>query len=284
MNIGKIVEEKYQGKCSQYRLIRGDAQKGVLATGFVKKNTKQGSLYNLKRDQYDILLILSGEGIYRDEKMGDVPIGPGDCVQRLPGLNHSTIIGTNDWREVYLCMGREIFAALSSAKVFNDQKPVLHTGLDFELIQLFIEIHNQMESCDRDELPLIIPKAIGLVTRATYLDRLHEIESDEVNTLKLSTAYIKENVHQRLSVEDVAAYVNMGYEKYRKLFLNHYGISPGNYILNQRIREAQNLLANHDLSIKEIALLLGYTDAYTFSKQFKKNTGHTPSRFRALYH
>ena len=284
MNIDRIVEQNFEGKCNQYRVLRGDSKNGVLACGFVHKNRKSGSTRNLSRDQYDLLLVLSGEGTYIDDIHGEIPLRPGDCVQRLPDRKHSTIIGSDDWRELYMCLGSEIFHSLATVYVGNEDKPVLRTGLDFELIQLYTEIHRQLDCLSREDLPLVVPKYIELITRATYLDRLNEYTSEEVNVLRMSVSYIKEHIHQRLSVEDVANHINMGYEKYRKLFLRHYGVSPGNYILAQRIREAQKLLGDHELSIKEIALSLGYSDAYTFSKQFKKSTGHTPSRFRSLYH
>ncbi len=46
---------------------------------------------------------------------------------------------------------------------------------------------------------------------------------------------------------------------------------------------AQKMLADNDLSIKEIALELGYSDAYTFSKQFKKLMGLSPTEFKKIY-
>jgi len=54
-------------------------------------------------------------------------------------------------------------------------------------------------------------------------------------------------------------------------------------MIRHRIKRAQNILSSGEHSIKEIAIQLGYVDTFTFSKQFKKVTGRTPSEFKELY-
>lgn len=53
-----------------------------------------------------------------------------------------------------------------------------------------------------------------------------------------------------------------------------------NYITEQRIKKAKNLLSNSGLSIKEIATLTGYENSSYFGKVFKKETGLSPKQFR----
>ncbi len=284
MDIQRIIEAKFEHKRNQHRMLTDQRSVGIFSCGFVKKNREKGSVHNCEKVHYDLLLILSGEGKYVDDEVGEIRLQAGDCVQRLPGRRHSTITLTDDWSELYLCIGANIFSSLAEVYGVNREKPVLSTGLDFDLIQLFLEIHDGLSNKTYNELAMLLPKAIELITRATYLDRQQSCMDDEAETLKLSVMYMREQLHQKLTIEEVATNVNMGYETYRKLFQKHYGISPGGFLLNEKMREAQRMLADKEATIKEVAVKLGYGDAYSFSKQFKKHSGYSPSHFRELYH
>ena len=56
------------------------------------------------------------------------------------------------------------------------------------------------------------------------------------------------------------------------------GLSPTSYMVKCRMRYASSLLSGSNLSIQEVACQLGYSDAFVFSKQFKKVYGYSPSK------
>src|SRR5690606_35373071 len=66
-----------------------------------------------------------------------------------------------------------------------------------------------------------------------------------------------------------------------RIFKQHTGLSPQEYILQARIERAKTLLTESALSISQIADTLGYTDVYHFSRQFKQKAGVTPSAYRS---
>nr|WP_306798758.1 helix-turn-helix transcriptional regulator [Oceanobacillus saliphilus] len=47
-----------------------------------------------------------------------------------------------------------------------------------------------------------------------------------------------------------------------------------------RINKSKHLLRTEDLSIEEIAWIVGYEDSSYFARVFKKDTGYTPSQYR----
>lgn len=284
MNIAEIVHKKFQNNESHHRVLSNNNSLGVLLSGYVRKNSINGSHINYTPQEYHGLLVLSGKGIYKDTEGREISIESGDFIQRFPNKTHSTIVTTDDWSELYLSIGHNVFNSLAEIYVFSPDKPVLTPGHDFELIQQMLDFHERLDKANRIELPLLMNEAISIISKATYLDRINRTTTDEMNILAMSIKYIEENITNRISVEDVALYVNMGYEKFRKLFTKQYRISPGNYILNRRINAAQKLLSAGNLSVKEISVELGYPDSYTFSKQFKKLTGHTPSEFKRFYY
>ena len=66
---------------------------------------------------------------------------------------------------------------------------------------------------------------------------------------------------------------------FRKRFKEEYGTSPQKYITHLKIRYAKELIYIGYYSLKEIALMSGYTDYKYFSTKFKKHTGLSPSDY-----
>ena len=70
-----------------------------------------------------------------------------------------------------------------------------------------------------------------------------------------------------------------------KFYLSHafkqeYGVSPINYMISRRINESKYLLAETDLSLSQIAQLLGFSSLSYFSQVFRKTQGVSPMEYR----
>jgi AraC family transcriptional regulator len=57
------------------------------------------------------------------------------------------------------------------------------------------------------------------------------------------------------------------------------GIAPYQYVLQQRVERAKQLLRRGELAIADIALKVGFADQTHFTKHFRKITGVTPAKF-----
>ncbi len=264
-------------------MLNDNQKTGILACGYLQKSTRSGSIHNLTRMTYDGVWVISGTGTYEDAQHGVIDVGPGDFIQRSPGVTHSTVVTSDDYAELYIVVGSDIYHLLDSMDVLSKEPPVLSPGLDFKLLESFRLFLENLSSAEHIDLPLLVPSAIDIIIQAHYLHRQRCLSSAESNALESARRYMSANLHMRLSVEDVAAYANMGYEKFRKLFTKSYGISPSRFMQQARINQAQQMLSNKEAAVKDIALRLGYTDSYTFSKQFKQFTGLAPQRFREMF-
>lgn len=93
--------------------------------------------------------------------------------------------------------------------------------------------------------------------------------------------YIRYHIHDpRLSVESIADHIELSAKYSRQLFLDHYGMSLSNYILNMRIEKVKELLQQTDMSVAEIAQQAGFQTKSHFFTAFKKATGMTPAQYR----
>jgi len=102
--------------------------------------------------------------------------------------------------------------------------------------------------------------------------------------LEAARERIRIKATQSAPLEETLDGLGLSYSRLRNLFRSTYGISPGDYRIQVRIEQACALLETTRHSIQQIADLLGYTDAFTFSKQFKKRIGVAPHHFRKRKH
>lgn len=105
----------------------------------------------------------------------------------------------------------------------------------------------------------------------------HKLKSS--SRLAFIIDYIKNNLHQKLSIEQLAKLAFVSKSNFFKLFKYELGTSPNEYILLQRIKKAKELLKeNH--SIKEVAFATGFSDTNHLIKTFKTFEGMTPKNYQ----
>lgn len=91
--------------------------------------------------------------------------------------------------------------------------------------------------------------------------------------------YIKKNLHQKLSIDSIAKMAYVSKSNFFKMFKDELGTSPNEFILQERINRAKELLASQN-SIKETAYQTGFSDANYFTRVFKQLVGVTPKSYQ----
>lgn len=95
--------------------------------------------------------------------------------------------------------------------------------------------------------------------------------------------YINEYLDRDIRLADLAQLLGMSQFHFSYLFKRSLGTPPYQYLLQQRIERAKQLLKQTDKSIIDIAFLCGFNSHSHLSKQFRQLTGMTPKAFRATY-
>ncbi|KPH10930.1 helix-turn-helix domain-containing protein [Chryseobacterium sp. ERMR1:04] len=91
--------------------------------------------------------------------------------------------------------------------------------------------------------------------------------------------YIKNNLHQKLSIDSIAKLAYVSKSNFFKMFKDELGTSPNEFILQERINRAKELLVSQN-SIKETAYQTGFSDTNYFTRVFKQLVGITPKSFQ----
>ena len=93
--------------------------------------------------------------------------------------------------------------------------------------------------------------------------------------------YIDAHLDQEIKLAHLAELLGMSQFHFSHLFKQSMGISPYQYLLQQRVERAKQLLKRTNQPIVEIALDCGFNSHSHLSKQFRQLTGVTPKAFRA---
>lgn len=82
------------------------------------------------------------------------------------------------------------------------------------------------------------------------------------------------------SVEDYAKTCNLSESRFSHIFKEEFGISPKHYMIKIKIQKAKDLIKDTDLSICQVAEMVGIDNQNYFSRLFKKHTGLSPNQYR----
>ncbi len=84
-----------------------------------------------------------------------------------------------------------------------------------------------------------------------------------------------------ISLESFTRLVDVSPRTLHRSFKKTLGMSPINYVIDLRLRKAEEMLCGPGARVKEVAAKVGISDASYFSRIFRKRTGPEPSAYRA---
>ncbi len=174
--------------------------------------------------------------------------------------------------------------------ISNIQLKVLELVMRAETIG-YIESNDTYHFMSRDDyLPRVLEMGHDTDSlREWFLTRLsvavrrvsESRNTRETNTIERAKTYIDENYSKDISLDDVSRVVDISPYYFSRVFKDETGQNFIDYLTERRIDKAKDLLLSDDrLSMKEISVMVGYSDPNYFSRIFKKNVGTTPTEFK----
>lgn len=104
----------------------------------------------------------------------------------------------------------------------------------------------------------------------------------DASRLKRVLDLVESRLDSELSLEDLAAQACLSPFHFTRLFRRATGLTPHRYVMERRIRVAQEHLGQGRLSLVEIALETGFGSQPNFNRVFRKATGMSPGQYRKL--
>ncbi|WP_196426407.1 AraC family transcriptional regulator [Paenibacillus campinasensis] len=174
-------------------------------------------------------------------------------------------------------LARLLFANLVSTlfKLLN--------GLNLKYDELFKQDLNPLE---------VINKADTVHDMYTFVLSLFHKVCRQVSAKRMSSSsaivdkakvYLEQNADDAmLSLASVAEHFQITPQYLSGLFKKSSGINMSDYLAQVRIKKAKELMSDPDITISQIARLVGYNNDVGFIRVFKKHEGMTPGQYRTL--
>lgn len=97
--------------------------------------------------------------------------------------------------------------------------------------------------------------------------------------IKVACRYMEENLGKAISRDAVAEQIFLSSSYFSHLFKQVMGVGYNEYLTELRVKKAKELLMQN-VSVSDIAGIVGFQNARYFSSIFQKRTGYTPSEYR----
>jgi AraC family transcriptional regulator len=92
--------------------------------------------------------------------------------------------------------------------------------------------------------------------------------------------FVEEHLAEEISLADLAELVDLSLYHFARAFTQSFGLPPHRYHMAQRIERARSLLEKPALSVTQIGIQIGFREASSFTKAFRRFTGLTPTEYR----
>lgn len=236
---------------------------------------------------YDVII---GENSYHINP-GEILIIPSGEIHQLQAPDSGTrfifmfdlsaISGLNGFSNIQSIMAQPLF-------ITNTSHPYIHD----DLYRLLMQISNEYFGMDAFKELTIFSLLINFfvhignnhINNSQFFPNVRVYKQKEyIQKFNDVMDYIDTHYMDELTLEDVASTIGFSKYHFTRLFKQYTNTTFYDYLSFKRIKVAESLLMQPDLSITEIALQSGFSSISTFNRCFKQQKNCTPSEYRSLY-
>lgn len=143
--------------------------------------------------------------------------------------------------------------------------------------------HHPKEEEDYDfQIYLLLMETWRIVCRHVHGTANEQGATRNMERLKQILTYIHGHYQEKITLEDIAAQVNICSSECCRFFKKNMRESLFDYLLNYRIEQSLALLAKGNGNITEIAVQCGFSSSSYFSRVFRERMGYSPKEYQKL--
>lgn len=146
------------------------------------------------------------------------------------------------------------------------------------LIFLFTENHPSKDLFSDMMIKEMIIRILQIENRKEYIQKAYEASNSSRFTYVI--AYIRKNLTEQINITTLSTLSNMSETTFYKAFKSEMGLTPNEFIIRERLRHAESLLINPEISVKEAYLSSGFNSFSYFCRIFKKFHNINPTEFK----
>ena len=242
--------------------------------------------------EIEIFMLLEGcVDIHIENQIFRLTAGDG-CFINSEVLHSFYAVCTSECRFHSFVFGAEIVGGMPGT-VFDTEyvRPLMENGVQFLRFQkasdqrYFEQFNKAFLACVTEKKGYEFEVRNALSDILLYIiskgvQKRNKISRIQEERLKAMLLWTEEHLSEIITVPELAKAANICTRECQRIFAQYLHCSPTEYIMEQRIYKAAELLLDTELSITEIALCCGFSSPSYFSQRFRKCTGRTPKEYR----
>lgn len=221
--------------------------------------------------------VVGGEGFYNGQR-----VKKGDCFVIFRQQPHTLFTAKERRLKMYWLLLRHPVDLPLSYFGLDPETPIFRYSFGSDMERIFHEmLHFRMGATDPH---------LFYLGKFFELMGLHKFKATLGNDMLQDSLYknyvsmakrIWADTSYRISVEEMAQTLGFSRKHFSYIFQSKTGISPKQYLLEQKIRVAKTMLEGGEISLKNLAYYLGYSEYSSFSRAFKSQVGLNPREYIA---
>lgn len=120
--------------------------------------------------------------------------------------------------------------------------------------------------------------AVSVQKSVDYID--YDKQSEQPEWVQKLNKEMKKTDFLSYNVADLCTILHYSRMQLSRIFHNKFNTTPHKFLIDYKLRYAQNLLITTDMKVIDIAEFVGFTNLASFNTYFKNAYGITPGRFR----
>lgn len=149
------------------------------------------------------------------------------------------------------------------------------SALEEKGILLYDVIPKELKGGAYQDVVHSVPDMLGVVEKV--LKQFINAEGLEKNVFSEVREYVREHMGEDIRRMDIAEQVHMHPDYLNRIFKKETGMTLGDYVLNEKMQIARNLLRTTSLPVSYVASRVGYENFSHFSRTYKRSFGIAPS-------
>jgi len=277
-------------------IVLGDKKIGCITEFSISSNSlKDTNSASVSHLPFEICYFKKGEGIY---DIGGIkyPVKSGDIFLIFSGEKHEISDVYIDMNITLIWVNTQEIENLDSSLSFFLDKSIdfVEQGYNYinsesanykTIVDIIDDMQKEIIKKDRGYSIIVtaqMQRLFALVMREVNSSFLKnpEASSSQKQIIENSIIYITDHITESLTLADLAKRACLNRSYYSTLFKKVTGLSPWDFILEQRIKLACKMIRTTSKNILRISDECGFNSLANFNKIFKKYTDITPSEYR----
>lgn len=256
---------------------------------FGREQTKANYAFsgNNTRDQYVLHLVLKGSGVFTSAGKKFAKLKAGDLFllpRSVPCFYQAD--AKDPWEYLWIGFSSTSFEdILVNSKLYPDfyLKNVKNSKFSQELLAFYDKLHQTPTLPEQLQL-----QSDFLALLSTFLQEYPANKAVSQSTASRTFVQTRDHLQKTyttgINISDLCAQLHLSRSYLYTLFKRYLNQTPQQYLTDLRITHAKKLLIETTDPIDSISSQVGYKDAFTFSKAFKRKTAYSPLEYRKSYH